>query len=119
MARELLSAEEAQLPGEYLAWLADEVSSPSSEGFSKEGPFILSDGLTLVAESWADLIDGTLQHAIDLNEYGELTAGPPSCNNAYTGVWTGVTAKGEYTQWNCGNWTDSGSSSPEGSRTVR
>ena len=99
------AALEAGLEGEFKAWLATEGESPVGESFNKAGSFILSDGETLVAQSWADLTDGSLLHPIDLTEFGEYASGPDSCNNAYGAVWTGVTNKGELSGDNCGGWT--------------
>lgn len=58
-------AQEARLPWKksFHAWISDGVTSPSSR-FNKDGRFVLSSG-TVIAESWDDLTDGTIQHPID------------------------------------------------------
>ena len=57
----------AGLPGEYKAWLAgtDAASAPASTFFQASGPYILPNGIK-VADSWADLTDGSLDHKIDV-----------------------------------------------------
>lgn len=73
-------AEQSDLSGTYLAWIADSdpASAPATR-FSSDirgGAFsiIKPDG-TLIANDWADLTDGTLQSNIDVIPYGtELTS---------------------------------------------
>lgn len=63
----------AGLEGTYKAWLSAATGSPAAD-FTKESiPYRLVDG-TLIAESWAGLTDGTINHPIDLDEYGLPTA---------------------------------------------
>lgn len=57
------------LPGTYKAWLSDDTSSPATT-FTKNYRYLLPDGTTLVANSWADLTDGTLAANIDRTESG-------------------------------------------------
>lgn len=59
----------SSLPGTYKAWLSDGTSSPATT-FTKNYSYLLPDGTTIVAYSWADLIDGTLASYIDQNESG-------------------------------------------------
>jgi hypothetical protein len=61
------------------------------------GPYYLTDG-TLVAASLDDLLGGTLLHAIDLDEHGELVV---------SDVWTGTLPDGTYDPGHnqCMNWT--------------
>ena len=83
----------------FKAWLSDSVTTPASRfdaGFS--GVYNLVDG-TLVAHGWTELIDGSLAHAIDLDE----------TNNAMpvdTLVWSNTTGVGGLLGGNhCTNWT--------------
>ena len=51
----------------------------------------------MVATSWADLIDGTLAHAIDLDEAGDPNGGT-------TRVWTGTYEDGTRHSFRCSDW---------------
>lgn len=80
---------EAGLQGDFRAWLSDSTGSPSSR-FELQGPagevdFLLVDG-SLVAESWSDIVDGSLAKEIDLDESGEVMGGVL--------VWTSTTTAG-------------------------
>lgn len=59
----------SSLPGTYKAWLSDGTSSPATT-FTKNHRYVLPDGTTIVADSWADLTDGTLANNIDRTESG-------------------------------------------------
>src|SRR5262245_24128370 len=50
-------------PG-WKAWISTSSSSAAERITDKSGPYTLVDG-TPVASSWAELIDGSLEHAID------------------------------------------------------
>src|SRR5690606_34004345 len=54
-----------------------------------------------IAQSWADLTDGTLDVPININEFGGVSV--------QTDVWTGTAAGGTPLSDNCQSWT-SGSS---------
>jgi len=105
----------AKLAGTYKAWLsADDLeSSPSKRFIHSTVPYRLLDG-SVVANDWADLTDGTLQHPISLSELrttlssfaltftlidgtpGHAGSATPTCYD---------------TNCNCDNWT-SNSSTP-------
>jgi hypothetical protein len=94
-----LSAFNAGLPGEYHAWVSDDLGGPASlppSVFKKDGKFINTNG-DVVANSWADLTDGTLQNPIVYDEYGNYT---PS-------AWplTGTNSAGN-TDQNCDDFSD-------------
>ncbi|MGB1014195.1 MAG: DUF4215 domain-containing protein [Nannocystaceae bacterium] len=74
-------ANSAGLKGDadFIAWLSDDETSPATRFFHSPGRYVLPDG-TVVANSWEDLTDGTLQHAIDMTE----TMLVPEANNAWT-----------------------------------
>ena len=101
------SASAANLPGSYYAWVSASDGSPSSRFSRSTVPYRLPDG-TIVADSWADLTDGTLSHAIDRTASGALVGG--------TTVWTGTNAQGAPTGTNCLDWT-SDNSIQSGGRT--
>ncbi|MCW5890283.1 MAG: DUF1554 domain-containing protein [bacterium] len=67
LCNDLASA--SSLPGTYKAWLSDSASSPATT-FTKDHRYLLPDGTTLVANSWADLTDGTLVNDITQTESG-------------------------------------------------
>lgn len=52
---------------------------------------------TLIAPSLEGLIDGNIEHSIDMNEKGEFVGDVK--------VWTGTNEFGEYTGSNCLDWT--------------
>jgi len=107
-------ADDAGLRGTYLAWLSTDKASPASR-FKKDGPgWALVDG-TLVANDWADLTDGSLQHAIDQTEKGASAPTTSACSETMTPVWSQTTADGTFAyageptasdpKWDCGDWT--------------
>ncbi len=95
----------AGLPGLYKAWLADSDagSAPASTFFQAPGPYKLPDG-TQVANDWADLTNGTLINAINVDENG--SGGISSL------VWTNVNSDGTITtptsDGHCDGWTLTG-----------
>lgn len=92
-------ADVANLPGTFKAWLSDDNSNAASRQASGGGPYVLVDD-TVVADDWNDLTDGTLDHAIDLDEFGNPTSG--------ASVWTGTTPPGAViADKTCGWWFSS------------
>jgi hypothetical protein len=92
-------AEDAELTGAYKAWLSDRTTSPFSRFATTTGPYRLVDGTT-VANSWADLVDGSIQHAINQTAAGTtLTVGA---------TWSGTGADGKphiTAGHDCDGWT--------------
>ena len=101
-------ADLAGLSGTYRAWLSTESYSPASDwsglstGFNA---FSLTNG-ALVATSWSDLIDGSIQHEINVSANGTEIV------DAQSYVWTGTLINGEAVPpssngpgYNCTNWT--------------
>jgi cysteine-rich repeat protein len=95
-------ADTASLGGTFKAWLSDGTMSPSSRfGINPEfsGPFELVDG-TVIAQGWKDLTDGSLLHAIDIDETG-ITVMTST-------VWTNTTVAGDPLGTNhCASWSSS------------
>ena len=93
-------------PGTYLAWLSDSTASPSTRFTHATSPYVLADG-TNVADSWADLTSGTLNHAINRSESNTVIPG--------SFVWTHTlpdgTAGGSFPNSTCVNWTAAPSNS--------
>lgn len=93
-----------QLEGEFLPWLGTEANSPDFD-FVGDGPWVRTDGV-LVAESFADLVDGSLEAPINLDELGEPGPTILGCGGEAVGVWTGVFTDGTPTEEdNCNNWS--------------
>jgi len=92
------------LYGTYKAWITDRNGIGPANTFTQSATgYMRLDG-NLVADSWEDLTDGTLDNLIIINEYGGIV-GPP-----YT-VWTNTTGDGtthsEAFEGNadCGEWS--------------
>jgi hypothetical protein len=91
------SATAASLGGNWKAWLSDN-SISASDRLNKSNivGYKLVDG-TLIASNWTDLVDGTLQHAINKTEFGQPAG--------YTYAWTGTDQSGTKVSGNnCDNW---------------
>ncbi len=100
-------AETAGLPGSYYAWNSTEGSFPNFD-FSKEGAYVRTDAdETVVANSYADLISGTLLAAINIDENGNPgPIVPVFCNNGVAATWSNTTPSGNFAgPANCSNWT--------------
>lgn len=89
-------ADAASLPGTFKAWISGRVDTgagPLPHGVvdrftQNPGPYVLVNG-TQVADDWADLTDGTLDHAIDRTE-----ANLPLATGDEARVWTNTTTSG-------------------------
>lgn len=87
-------ADAAGIGGTYRAWLAiDASNSPATRFTHSDGAYTLVDG-TVIANSYGDLTDGELLHAIDLTERG-LT--PPASTDfcGTSAVWSNTGLDGE------------------------
>ena len=95
------SADAEELGGtDWTAWLSD--STGNAINRIPDGQYRLIDGTTQVADDKADLTDGFLNAAINLDEFG----------NQRTGfAWTGTQDDGTGTGNNCNDWTDSSTES--------
>ncbi|MFT4038312.1 MAG: hypothetical protein QM692_09050 [Thermomicrobiales bacterium] len=96
-------ASAAGLPGSYKAWLSDDTSSPSSRFFRSSGPYVLIDG-TVVANSWADLADGTpLLATIKVTEtggdYGDTSNAWSNTTADGVAISSGDPGEGSCTNW--------------------
>jgi hypothetical protein len=79
-------ANAANLGGTWRAWLSDSQTSASSRITQTNGKYVLLNGQT-VANNWADLVDGTIQNPINVNEF----MGSPNYKSC---VWTSTKADG-------------------------
>ncbi len=70
-------AMEAELAnaGSFLAWLSAEDKSPMSRMVHHDQPYLLLDGQTIIADSWTDLTDGSLDAPIMIDELGMVAHG--------------------------------------------
>jgi hypothetical protein len=103
------SAAAAGLPGAYRAWLSSSTSSAASRLSHGGAPYVLVDG-TVIADDWSDLTDASLQHAIDLDEFGT----PVAASEA----WTGTQPNGTSHSGNCTNWSGGGGTGLPGLTTA-
>ena len=85
----------ASLPGSYKAWLSTSNGSPSTRFVQSSVPYKLVDG-TVIAEDYADLVDGALLAHILLTEEGSLPLVINPGPNSFLGVWTGTAPDGTY-----------------------
>lgn len=97
-------AEAAGLGGVFRAWLSDDTTSPSVRFARATVPYRLVSG-TQVANDYADLTDGSLDHPIDADVTGTTLADVPE-------VWTGTYTDGTSSGSSCGNWTNTTASTP-------
>ena len=91
------AADAARLGGTFRAWLSDGTTSASARLAHSTLPYVLVNGVQ-VAASWTDLVDGTLAHAIDLDENG--------ANVGDREVWTGTYTNGNTYYPHCSGWSD-------------
>ncbi len=106
----------ASLSGTYLAFIgATGLSAASRVG---DFEFRLTDGVTVVANDKADLLDGSLDSAIVLDESGASVAA-----SAEVRVWTATRSNGSYVGENCnssgvvGDWSTTSSRATAGIST--
>ena len=86
-------------PGTYLAWLSDDVDSPSTRFTRSTKPYRLPDG-TKFADNYADLTDGFLRRPLNMTATGAIRSDAVWTNTAPDGTPIEVTAS-----LTCENWT--------------
>ena len=77
-------------PGEYVAWLSTSTKDAKDRLLPAPGGYFLPDGTTKIADNLADLIDGSIDTSINMDEFG-ATPQPPDFL-IYT--WTGTLNNG-------------------------
>jgi len=97
-------ANNAGLPGTFLAWVAGELAdtAPTTRFTKSTIPYVKTNGVQ-VADDWNDLVDGSLDSAINVDEKGKNATGKQD-------VWTNVASNGTEDpedSFECGNWMDS------------
>jgi hypothetical protein len=85
----------ANVSGTFRAWVSVSGDGPSTRFSQSLGVYSLLDG-TPIANNWSDLVDGTLAHAIDIDENGAHAGGS---------VWTSTDASGNPTTNNCNDFS--------------
>src|SRR4030095_14491532 len=104
-------AELAALPGIFRAWLSSSTLAAKDRLTHVGKPYVLVDD-TVVAYDWTDLVDGSIQHNIDLNEIGGPPA--PGSYNLMPLVWTSTYYDGGFipvapntppSGYSCWDWT--------------
>ena len=82
-------------PGSFKAWLSDGTAN-AIDRFTYDGPWIRVDGVR-IANNQADLTDGELLSALNVDEDGKYLAN--------YGVWTGTSTSGLNNGDHCAGWT--------------
>jgi hypothetical protein len=92
----------AGLGGTWTAWLST-AAVDAIDRITGDGPWLLLDGTTVVAENKARLASGSLLNRINMNE----KKGIVSASNDQ--VWTATGISGRFNGPDCGNWDTGGS----------
>ncbi|MCA9686093.1 MAG: hypothetical protein KC457_28230 [Myxococcales bacterium] len=82
----------------FRAWISDGSNSPATWPNKPQGPFILPGAKAIVAQSWDDLVDGTLSAPIDAIETGAPL-------DTIKFAWTGTSPQGGALADRCVDWT--------------
>lgn len=93
---------------QFKAWLSNSSTEALNRLNHAQVPYVLSDGSTVIAENWDDLVSGDdLDHPIDLTELGSAPDNSLNSDGYY--VWTGTQVDGTSLagQHNCEDWTKS------------
>lgn len=99
-------AAQAHRTGVFQAWLSDSTGSPSTRMIRGTGDYVLVDG-TVVAHGWDDLVDGQLEHIVNLDETGAAHGAGQSVHCAEgISAWTGTDFDGRFDpfDYSCGHW---------------
>lgn len=103
-------AEQAGYGGVFLAWNSVALNTPNSD-FDQGGRYVRADGV-IVADSYVELVDGTLDHPINVTETGALATKPAEqawCPDIDDAVWSGTTPGGEFAgEPICAAWMTAG-----------
>ncbi|CAH1666101.1 conserved exported hypothetical protein [Hyphomicrobiales bacterium] len=92
----------AGLSGTFLSWLATSTTDDPESSFTQATvPYITPNG-TVIADNWSDLVDGTLDNSISVDENGNTITGA---------VWANVASNGAQKQDFPSSCSDYGSNS--------
>lgn len=93
------AAEAVGMLGQWQAWISMFQDPAAGRFIHANEPYYLLDE-TVVADNWTDLTDGTIAHAIDLDEHMVVASAPRD-------VWTATFPDGTTAQnGDCNGWTD-------------
>jgi cysteine-rich repeat protein len=89
----------------FLPWMSNSMTSPAN-GFVKSArPYVLPGGGPVVANNWADLIDGSLDHPINVTStLLTLDLAGSECGSDVI-TWTGTGLQGQSLAATCNNWS--------------
>lgn len=106
-------ADAAGLAGTWKAWLSDSTTAADSRVTHTTYNYVLING-TVLANGWSDLTDGTIDAAIDINEFGGSVFAPSYYTNTTS---AGLREFASDTNSTCLDWTSStsGGNGPAGS----
>lgn len=99
-----VSANAANLGGEWRAWLSDYDISAESRVTRSTGAYKLLNDI-VIADNWSDLTDGSIANPINVTELGTQLTGTNR-------VWSNTGSNGKIyrypnnTTYDCNNWTD-------------
>jgi hypothetical protein len=94
------AAAAAARPGTFLAWLSDDAASPATRFAASASGWALVNG-TVVAGNFADLVDGSLAAAIDVDENGVVLG----AGRAWTGTQANGASLANPANTSCSFWT--------------
>jgi cysteine-rich repeat protein len=95
----------ANLSGTYMAWISTDQGSPSTRFIQSTVAYQLVTGIK-VADSWADLVDGTIDNAINRTESGAPSVNSiATCGASDRTVHSGTTDAGTLAADTCNNFT--------------
>lgn len=103
------SAQAANLPGIWRAWLSTYTSLADSRLAHSNVPYKLLNGVT-VAANWNDLVDQTLSSPINLTETGQMIELENNNWNVWTNTWTSGSIYDTQSHLTCNNFTSNDSS---------
>jgi cysteine-rich repeat protein len=64
-----MRAQEAGLPGTYMAWLSTNEGSPATRFVQSMVPYFTVTGIK-IADNWTDLVDATLDASLQIDQWG-------------------------------------------------
>jgi Protein of unknown function (DUF1554) len=99
-------ADAAGLDGTFKAWLSDSTVQAVARLTHSADAYVRPDGVH-IASSWADLVDGTIQNPINVDERGQVVPGA-AWVELEGDVWTGTTDSGAALPTHCKDWTGTG-----------
>ncbi|MBI2664249.1 IPT/TIG domain-containing protein [Candidatus Woesearchaeota archaeon] len=101
------AADIAALGGRWAAWLSD--STVNAKERVQDTPYQLMGGKLIVANSLADLTDGSINYDISVDE---------NINYAFGNTWTGTLASGLKSANHCAGWTSTAANGLIGTTTT-